>query len=103
MSATNNGGPEQIASVLDITFPLSIWLALVIHVVGIELYLRLTPKEAQRLRTVSYQRQLEAGMKNPGSAGLVPEKLGDMDPWKPTTTKREDADSLMANVERIEM
>lgn len=34
--------------------------------------LHLTPKESERLRRVSYQRQLEAGFKNPGHAGLVP-------------------------------
>lgn len=34
--------------------------------------LHLTPKESERLRQVSYQRQLEAGFKNPGHAGLVP-------------------------------
>ena len=34
--------------------------------------LHLTPKESERLRQVSYQRQLEAGFRNPGHAGLVP-------------------------------
>jgi hypothetical protein len=43
--------------------------------------LHLTPKEAERLRKVSYQRQLEAGMKNPGSAGLTADKLGDSEAW----------------------
>lgn len=33
--------------------------------------LHLTPKESERLRQVSYQRQLEAGFKNAGHAGLV--------------------------------
>lgn len=33
--------------------------------------LHLTPRESERLRQVSYQRQLEAGFKNPGHAGLV--------------------------------
>lgn len=33
--------------------------------------LRLTPKESERLRQVSYQRQLEAGFKDAGHAGLV--------------------------------
>jgi hypothetical protein len=33
--------------------------------------LHLTPKESERLRQVSYQRQLEAGFKNSGHAGLV--------------------------------
>jgi hypothetical protein len=43
--------------------------------------LHLTPREAERLRKVSYQRQLEAGMKNPGSAGLTADKLGDSEAW----------------------
>jgi hypothetical protein len=43
--------------------------------------LRLTPRETQRLRQVSYEKQLEAGMKNPGSAGLTAERFGDADPW----------------------
>ena len=29
----------------------------------------------------SYRRQLATGYKNPGSAGLVPERFGDADPW----------------------
>lgn len=56
---------------------MALWLALAIHAIGVEIYLHLTPKEAQRLRQVSYQRQLEAGMKNPGSAGLTADRLGD--------------------------
>lgn len=94
--ANMNGGPEEINAVYAIGFSMSMWLAFVIHVIGVELYLQLTPKEAQRLRTVSYQRQLEAGMNNPGSAGLVPEKFGDMDPWKPT---KENDDMLMGSRE----
>jgi hypothetical protein len=46
--------------------------------------LHLTPREAQRLRQVSYQRQLEAGMRNPGSAGLTTDRLGDTDKWVPS-------------------
>ena len=41
--------------------------------------MRLTPREAERLRAVSYTRQLEAGMHNPGSAGLTADRLGDAD------------------------
>lgn len=86
-----NGNPEQSDTALDIGFPMAIWIALVIHAVGIELYLRLTPKEAERLRNVSYKRQLAAGMQNPGSAGLVAEKFGDMDLWEPQLRHREDS------------
>ena len=43
--------------------------------------MRLTPREAERLRAVSYARQLEAGMHNPGSAGLTADRLGDAGKW----------------------
>lgn len=35
------------------------------------LQLHLTPRESERLRQVSYERQVEAGFKNAGHAGLV--------------------------------
>jgi hypothetical protein len=35
------------------------------------LQLHLTPRESERLRQVSYERQVEAGFKNPGHAGFV--------------------------------
>ncbi|KAL6409033.1 hypothetical protein AUP68_07984 [Ilyonectria robusta] len=73
--------PDQKASGLNVTFGASAWLALAIHCIAVELYLRLTPAEAERLRRVSYQRQLEAGMKNPGNAGLTAQRLGDAEPW----------------------
>ncbi|KAF8761191.1 hypothetical protein RHS01_00290 [Rhizoctonia solani] len=44
---------------------------------GVEIYIHLTPGEAERLRKVSYQRQLEAGMKHPGSMGTTSDRLGD--------------------------
>lgn len=33
--------------------------------------LHLVPRESERLRQVSYERQVEAGFKNAGDAGLV--------------------------------
>lgn len=54
-----NGRVEQIGASLDINFGMAIWLALFIHMAGVELYLRLTPGEARRLREVSAQRQRE--------------------------------------------
>ena len=64
-------GPNNAA--LEVSFAMSGFLALILHAVGVELYLRLTPRESERLRIVSYERQLERGMKNLGSAGLVVE------------------------------
>ena len=45
--------------------------------------LRLTPAETERLRNVSYQRQIEAGMRDPGRAGLTTDRLGDAPRWAP--------------------
>jgi hypothetical protein len=59
------------------------WLALVLHIIGVEIYLRLTPREAERLRQISYEKQLAAGFKHPGNAGLVVSRFGDADEWKP--------------------
>ena len=50
--------------------------------------LKLTPRETERLRQVSYERQLEAGMKNPGSAGFTAERFGDANPWISRETGR---------------
>jgi hypothetical protein len=75
--------PEEIGASLRIGFGMALWLAIFLHLAGVEIYLRLTPREASRLRQVSYERQLEAGFKNPGFAGLVVEKFGDAEPWQP--------------------
>jgi hypothetical protein len=74
---------EETGASLRVSFAMAIWLAFFLHAVGVEVYLALTPREAQRLRMVSYERQLEAGMSNPGSAGMVVERFGDADLWKP--------------------
>jgi hypothetical protein len=77
----NSGDPAEIAASLSMGFAKAGWIALTLHAVGVEIYLGLTPREGQRLREVIYQRQMERGIKNPGSAGLVAEKLGDAEPW----------------------
>lgn len=79
----NSFGP-QVAASLDLTFGMAMWLALLLHAVGVEVYLQLTPRESHRLRQVSYEKQLEAGFKHPGSAGLTANRLGDAEPWQPT-------------------
>ena len=56
-------------------------MAIVLHVIGVEIYLSLTPAESERLRVVSYEKQLEAGFKHPGSAGLTVDRWGDSAPW----------------------
>ncbi|KAF4989794.1 hypothetical protein FGRMN_8886 [Fusarium graminum] len=81
IKGTPGGRPDEIAASLNSAFGASAWLALLLHIIAAEIYLRLTPAEAQRLRKVSYRRQLEAGMGNPGNAGLTAQRLGDAEPW----------------------
>ncbi|KAK4120195.1 hypothetical protein N657DRAFT_658546 [Parathielavia appendiculata] len=82
-SMTKNGA--NTIAIMSMAFGPALWLALALHAVGIEVYLHLTPAEANRLRNVSYQRQLEAGMKHPGRAGLTADRIGDSPLWVPGT------------------
>ncbi|OJD26228.1 hypothetical protein ACJ73_02398 [Blastomyces percursus] len=85
VKADDNGmEPAQIGANLDLSFGLALWLALFLHIVGVEIYLQLTPRDSQRLRMVSYERQKAAGYANPGNAGLVVQKFGDAEPWVPS-------------------
>ena len=55
-----------------------------VHVVSLTLLvlqIRLTPAESERLRRVSHQRQVEAGMRHPGRAGLTADRIGDSALW----------------------
>lgn len=85
--ANMNGNAAEVATALNIVFGMSAWGAFVLHAFGVEVYLHLTPKESQRLRDVSYQRQMEAGMKHPGNAGLTPQRLGDAHLYVPVDDK----------------
>lgn len=78
----NFSGKSEVAAVLGLTFGTAGWLALAIHAIGVEIYLQLTPRETERLRGVSYQRQLEAGYSHPGSSGITADRWGDADAWK---------------------
>lgn len=84
VSATmDNGAPEEIAASIMAPFAASLWISMVLHAVGVEIYLHLTPRETERLRAASHQKQLEAGFRHPGSAGLTADRLGDAEPWSP--------------------
>jgi hypothetical protein len=72
---------EQLQASLELNFGMAAWLSIFLHTIGVEIYLNLTPAEGERLRRVSYAKQLEAGMKNPGSAGLTVDRWGDADEW----------------------
>ena len=50
------------------------------------------------MRNVSYQRQLEAGMKKPGSAGLTADRLGDSDMWVPQERKESSGSTLAGDI-----
>ncbi|KAI0197138.1 hypothetical protein EV127DRAFT_355719 [Xylaria flabelliformis] len=80
----------EVGAALNIAFGPAAWLALALHVFGSELYLRLTPAEHERLKNFSYQRQLEAGMKHPGRAGLTADRLGDANEWHPINNSDSD-------------
>jgi hypothetical protein len=114
------GGASAVnaGAALNVNFGMALWLAFVIHAVGIEVYVRLlqnvigdtmltylqlhlTPREAERLRQVSYTRQLEAGMHNPGSAGLTADRLGDAKPWI-AEDRRSSNDTLATKLKDIE-
>ncbi|EEH41189.1 hypothetical protein PAAG_03475 [Paracoccidioides lutzii Pb01] len=78
----SDSDPAQIGACFQIPASTSFMLALILHAVGVEIYLALTQGEANRLRIESYRRQRAAGYANPGSAGLVADKFGDFNPWK---------------------
>ncbi|KAJ6783308.1 hypothetical protein PWT90_02543 [Aphanocladium album] len=82
--ANFSGDVENIAASLSLTFGTAVWLALALHAIGVEVYLNLTPAESERLRKISYQRQLEAGFSKPGRAGLTADRLGDAVQWAPS-------------------
>ncbi|KAL8943675.1 MAG: hypothetical protein Q9211_000910 [Gyalolechia sp. 1 TL-2023] len=75
--------PEQIASALRLSFGMALWMALFLHATGVEIYLNLTPRESNRLRQVSYEKQMEKGLSPAGSAGLTSDRWGDAEPWRP--------------------
>ncbi|KAH8817871.1 hypothetical protein DL96DRAFT_1820594 [Flagelloscypha sp. PMI_526] len=78
------------------SFPAGLILAWVLHVFGTECYLALTKNETERLRQVSYKRQLEMGFKHPGSAGLTSDRLGDSD-WVPPTLEKGQLEAKRSN------
>ena len=73
---------------LEVSFATAGFLALILHAIGVEVYLQLTPRESKRLRGLSFERQLARGMRNPGSAVLVMEMIGDADAWVPKSSSR---------------
>ena len=72
---------EEIGATVQITFGMAGWIAFVMHAVGLEIYLALTPAESRRLKKVSYEKQLARGYKRPGCAGTTAEMWGDAEAY----------------------
>ncbi|KAI9897921.1 hypothetical protein N3K66_007777 [Trichothecium roseum] len=85
----NGGTAENSGAALYVSFGIGLWISVVLHAVGIEIYLHLTPAEFERLRKISYRRQVEVGFKRPGRAGLTADRLGDSQLWTPARQQAE--------------
>ena len=85
---------ENIGASLNVTFGMAGWIGLAIHLIGAEVYLALTPAEGERLRRVSFERQLERGMRCPGSAGLTVDRVGDAERWTPPTAREKEGEVM---------
>ena len=79
----NSEDPIALAAGFGIPFGAAGWLGLWLHAIIIELYLRFTPAETERLKQASYERQLARGFKNPGGAGISSLRFGDASPYVP--------------------
>ena len=90
-------GIEHRAASMDTSFGMAGWLALLLHAVGVEIYIRLTPAEGERLRRVSWERQTEHGYVHPGSAGLTADRLGDGARWAPADGARSRSDGELSD------
>lgn len=91
LKANPNGpGPEYSTAAFHLTFGMSMWLSFFIHAIGVEIYLRLTPAETERLRLVSYEKQLKAGLRHPGRSGLTVDRFGDAITWRPVESMEMD-------------
>ena len=81
VNANFYGSPEKIGASLGLAFGMALWVSILLHIVGVEIYLNLTPAETTRLRSISYERQLEGGFAHPGSAGITSDRWGDAPAW----------------------
>lgn len=56
------GHPEQVLALLNLSFGPSAWIPGAIHIFAIEIYLRMTAGEDERLKTVSLARRKMTGI-----------------------------------------
>lgn len=75
--------PEQKATGLNAAFGAGAWLALAMHCIAAEVYLRCTPGEAERLRGVSGQRGRPGAAAGKGrrGSGRVGRRAGETEVW----------------------
>lgn len=86
-STTN---PAEIGVTVNASFVPAGVVALLLHILGIELYLSLTTAERDRLKQVSYEKQVARGMRPAGDASrLTAHYWGDLPPWEPETKANE--------------
>ncbi|USW57427.1 hypothetical protein Slin15195_G107460 [Septoria linicola] len=86
-------GIEEVAATFQLSFGMCMWLTFFLHIFAVELYLRLTKAETERLRQMSYERQVERGMRNPGRAGLTSDRFGDEKEWLPKSKRWSSVDA----------
>lgn len=99
----NPTDPGQVNAALMTTFAAAGFLALFIHAVVVEVYIWLTPAETERLRRVSYERQLARGYKHPGSSGAVAQRLGHADEWVPPQQDASSSSESRSGVEEAKV
>lgn len=90
----NSDDPMEISASFGVGFGAAGWLALWIHAIIVELYLHFTPAETERLKQVSYERQLAKGYKHPGGAGISSLRFGDANPYVPVQRKHGDGEEI---------
>ncbi|CZR68853.1 uncharacterized protein PAC_18753 [Phialocephala subalpina] len=88
VNANMNGMPEQVGAGLGLSFGMGLWFAILVHALGIEWFLWLSPAEATRLGNVSYGR----GSKRPSNSGLTVDRFGDAERFRPVRTGEFEAD-----------
>ncbi|KEF63540.1 uncharacterized protein A1O9_01518 [Exophiala aquamarina CBS 119918] len=64
---------------------MSLWFCLTIHAIAVEIYLNLSPAESERLRIISYEKQLEAGFTVPEQAQSTTHENRNAMAWKPVS------------------
>ncbi|KXJ88388.1 hypothetical protein Micbo1qcDRAFT_189882 [Microdochium bolleyi] len=75
--ANLRGSIVERTAALNMSFGTATWVALIIHAVLLELYLHYTAEEDQRLKKVSHQKRLAAGLINPTEVAAVDGSNGD--------------------------